>query len=93
MFEPDGRFVLVWVSTPIAVCEARDPKGLYAKARAGTIQQFTGVSDPYEPPGDAEVVLDTTETTPEDCARAVLDYLARAGYLASLPATVSRSPR
>ncbi|MBV9095323.1 MAG: adenylyl-sulfate kinase, partial [Streptosporangiaceae bacterium] len=55
-----GDFVLVHVSTPVEVCEARDRKGLYAKARAGTIKSFTGVSDPYEEPRDADLVLDTS---------------------------------
>ena len=55
-----GDFVLVYMKTPLEVCEARDPRGLYAKARSGELQHFTGVSDPYEPPSDAEVVIDTT---------------------------------
>ena len=53
-------FLLVWVSTPLAVCEARDRKGLYARARAGEVAEFTGISSPYEPPDDADVVIDTT---------------------------------
>jgi len=60
LVEEHGRFVLVHLSTPIEVCEQRDVKGLYAKARAGEIPQFTGVSDPYEPPSRAEVVVDTS---------------------------------
>ena len=61
MAEAQGaRFLLVHVSTPLEVCEARDRKGLYAKARAGQIPEFTGISSPYEVPGDAEVVIDTT---------------------------------
>jgi adenylyl-sulfate kinase len=62
LVEKHGRFVLVHLSTPLEVCEERDVKGLYAKARAGEIGQFTGVSDPYEPPADAEVVIDTSVT-------------------------------
>ncbi len=58
--ERHGAFVLVHVSTPLAVCEARDRKGLYARARAGEIADFTGVSSPYEAPDDADVVIDTT---------------------------------
>ena len=65
-----GRFVLVHVATPIAVCEERDPKGLYAKARAGTIPQFTGVSDPYEVPEDAEITVDASVVSPEEAADA-----------------------
>jgi sulfate adenylyltransferase len=74
--EAEGRFVLVLVDTPLEVCEERDPKGLYAKARAGVIQHFTGISDPYEVPTDAELTIDTTVTTPEQAAGNVLEYLA-----------------
>jgi sulfate adenylyltransferase len=82
-----GGFVLVHVATPIEVCEARDPKGLYARARAGTLAQFTGVSDPYEPPADAEIVIDATNTTPEDAANRIVSWLSDQGYLAKLPAS------
>src|SRR5918993_2701515 len=60
LVEKQGRFVLVHLSTPLEVCEQRDVKGLYAKARAGEIPEFTGVSDPYEPPTRAEIVVDTS---------------------------------
>ena len=56
-------------------CERRDVKGLYAKARAGEIKEFTGVSDPYEPPENAEIVLETEEQTPEESAAAIIAYL------------------
>jgi sulfate adenylyltransferase len=70
LVEQHGRFVLVHLATPIEVCEQRDVKGLYAKARAGEIPEFTGVSDPYEPPVRAEVVIDTSVTPlPESVAR------------------------
>jgi sulfate adenylyltransferase len=62
LVEKHGRFVLVHLSTPLEVCEQRDVKGLYAKARAGEIGGFTGISDPYEPPARAEVVIDTSVT-------------------------------
>ncbi len=62
LVEQHGRFVLVHLATPLEVCEQRDVKGLYAKARAGEIPEFTGVSDPYEPPASAEVVIDTAVT-------------------------------
>ncbi len=81
MVEPGGGFVLVHVATPIEVCEDRDRKGLYAKARAGLIPEFTGISDPYEEPLDAEVSIDTTETTPEEAAQEILLYLEREGYV------------
>ncbi len=79
MVEPAGGFVLVHVATPLEVCEARDRKGLYAKARAGVVKEFTGISDPYEPPADAEVVLDTTQLTPAEAAQEILSHLEREG--------------
>jgi sulfate adenylyltransferase len=63
------------------VCEERDRKGLYAKARAGLIQQFTGISDPYEAPDDAAVVLDTTNMTPEEAAQEIILHLESEGYI------------
>ena len=74
-------FVLVHVSTPLEVCEARDRKGLYAKARSGQIPEFTGVSDPYEEPGDAELTIDTTEMTVGEAVEQVLEYLTDGGWL------------
>jgi sulfate adenylyltransferase len=73
--------VLVYMATPLETCEERDRKGLYAKARAGLIQQFTGISDPYEVPADAAVVLDTTELTPEEGAQEIILHLEREGYI------------
>ncbi len=69
MAEDEGVFLLVHVDTPLAVCEARDRKGLYAEARAGRIPEFTGISSPYEPPDDADVVIDTTTTSVDGCGR------------------------
>jgi sulfate adenylyltransferase len=77
-----GDFVLVHVSTPLAVCEARDRKGLYAKARAGVIGSFTGISDPYEEPEDADLVLDTSLVSRRDAVAAVLAHLSRGRWLA-----------
>ena len=79
--EPGGGFVLVHIATPIEVCEERDRKGLYAKARAGILKEFTGISDPYEAPEDAELVIDTTRLTPEESAQEILLYLEREGYV------------
>jgi sulfate adenylyltransferase len=76
-----GGYVLVYLSTPIEVCEARDRKGLYAKARAGIVKDFTGVSDPYEIPTDADVVLDTSDISPEEAAQLVYLYLEKEGYI------------
>jgi sulfate adenylyltransferase len=78
-----GGFVLVHVATPIEVCEQRDRKGLYAKAKAGLISEFTGLSDPYEEPADAEVVLDTTELSPEESAMQIILHLEHEGYITS----------
>ena len=79
--EQGGGFVLVYVSTPLEVCERRDRKGLYAKARADVIPAFTGISDPYEPPMDADVVLDTSDMTPEEAAQEIIIHLEREGYV------------
>jgi sulfate adenylyltransferase len=76
-----GAFFLVHVATPLEECERRDRKGLYAKARRGEIPEFTGISSPYEEPEDADLRLDTTGRTIEDCRDEVLDALARAGYV------------
>lgn len=83
MIEAGGGFILVHVDAPIETCEARDRKGLYAKARAGLIPEFTGVSDPYEPPADAEVVLPTGDISPEEAAQQVILHLEREGYVSS----------
>ncbi|MFZ3334127.1 MAG: bifunctional sulfate adenylyltransferase/adenylylsulfate kinase [Candidatus Acidiferrales bacterium] len=82
-----GGFILVHTSTSLEVCEQRDRKGLYAKARAGIIPSFTGVSDPYESPADAEVVIDTTNTTPEEGAQEILLYLEKQGYVGDVAET------
>jgi sulfate adenylyltransferase len=81
LVETVGGFVLVHASTPFDVCEQRDRKGLYAKARAGLITHFTGISDPYEAPADAEVTIDTSMTTPEEASARILAHLRREGYL------------
>ena len=80
--EPLGGFILVHVSTSVEVCEQRDRKGLYAKARAGIIKEFTGISDPYEEPADAHIVLDTAELTAEEAAQQVVLFCEREGYVA-----------
>jgi len=81
MVEPGGGFILVHIATPLEVCEQRDRKGLYAKARAGLVKQFTGISDPYDLPSDADVVINTTETTPDEAAQEILLHLEREGYI------------
>ncbi len=81
MIEPVGGFVLVHVSTSLDVCEARDRKGLYAKARAGVLTEFTGISDPYEAPAGAELAIDTAAVTPEEAAQQVILHLEHEGYI------------
>ena len=71
---PEGTFVEVFVDTPLDVCEARDVKGLYAKARAGEIPEFTGISAPYEPPPNPEIRIDTSQPL-EGCVAELLSYL------------------
>ena len=71
-----GSMILVWVSTPLEVCERRDTKGLYAKARAGQLPGFTGIDDPYEPPTDADLVIDTNDVSLDDAVEQVLARLA-----------------
>ena len=80
LVEP-GEFLEVYVDTPLAVAEARDPKGLYKKARSGAIRNFTGVDSPYEPPAEPDLVLDTTEESADVLAEQVIDHLRRSGYL------------
>jgi len=79
----DGDFVEVYVKCDLDECEKRDPKGLYKKARAGEIPEFTGISAPYEEPDKAELIVDTTSQSEEDCLQALLSYLEEKGYLAA----------
>jgi sulfate adenylyltransferase len=83
MIQPLGGFILVHLSTPIETCESRDRKGLYAKARAGILKQFTGIDDPYEEPTDAAVTINTSEMTPEEAAQEIFLHLEREGYIGS----------
>ena len=82
MIEPLGGFVLVHVATSLEECERRDRKGLYAKARAGILQQFTGISDPYEEPADASLVIHTEGVMPEKAADQILGHVRGEGYIA-----------
>jgi sulfate adenylyltransferase len=81
MIEPVGGFILVHIATPVETCEQRDRKGLYAKARAGIIKEFTGISDPYEEPKDAEVVINTADLSPEEAAQEIILHLEREGFI------------
>lgn len=78
------QFVEVFVDTPLEVCEERDVKGMYAKARRGEIKEFTGIDDPYEAPENPELTLDTVRFTPEENARKILNYLIERGYVRPL---------
>lgn len=75
MFAP-GQFLEIFLDTPLLVCEERDPKGLYKKARSGVIKNFTGISDPYEPPENAEVVIDTSKLNIEKSVKEVLKVIS-----------------
>jgi adenylylsulfate kinase len=74
-------FLEIYVATPIATCEQRDPKGLYKKARAGQLKNFTGIDDPYEAPLNPEVTLDATTTSPQQAAALLIEYLEKRGLL------------
>jgi len=80
-----ARFIEVWVNAPLEVVEKRDTKGLYAKARAGVIKNFTGVSDPYEAPSAPEVVVSTGEETVEQSTAKILDFLESEGLISPIP--------
>jgi adenylylsulfate kinase len=79
----EGDFVEVYVAADVATCEGRDPKGLYQKARAGQIPEFTGISAPYEEPEAPELVLDTARQSPEESVAALIAYLEGKGYLSA----------
>jgi sulfate adenylyltransferase len=81
MVEPVGDFILVHVSTPLEECERRDLKGLYARARAGLIPEFTGISDPYDVPTDADLSVDTSQVSREEALEQVLKLLFAGGWL------------
>ena len=81
MIAPKGGYILVHVSTPVEVCEQRDRKGLFAKARKGIIKQFTGISDPYEEPADADMAFNTTDLSPEECVQKIILFLEKEGYI------------
>ena len=81
LVEETGGFVEIHVATPIDVCEQRDRKGLYAKARAGLIKEFTGISDPYETPENPEIMLDTSAASPDQSAHRIIVKLESLGYI------------
>jgi sulfate adenylyltransferase len=81
MIEAEGGFVEVHVATPLEVCEQRDRKGLYARARRGEIENFTGISDPYEEPQNPEIRIDTQHVSPDQAAHDIVLKLERMGYI------------
>jgi len=81
LISQNGKYVEVHVSTPLEVCEGRDRKGLYAKAKAGLIKGFTGINDPYEIPESPELVIDSSNLTPEEATQEILLYLENNGYI------------
>jgi sulfate adenylyltransferase len=88
MIEPYGGFILVHIATSVDVCEQRDRKGLYAKARAGILKEFTGISDPYEVPADAEVTINTGDLSPEEAAQEIFLHLEREGFIGTAAESV-----
>jgi adenylylsulfate kinase len=80
----DGEFVEIYVKCSIDECERRDPKGIYKKAKAGQVKEFTGISAPYEEPEKPELVIETDRMDTDACVRLIVDYLGRNGYLGSL---------
>ena len=77
----DGEFIEVYVNTSLALAETRDPKGLYKKARAGEIANFTGIDSPYEPPENPEITIDTEQVSAEDAAQIIFDALKARGKI------------
>jgi sulfate adenylyltransferase len=88
LIEPYGGFILVHIATTVEVCEQRDRKGLYAKARAGILKEFTGISDPYEVPADAEVTINTGDLSAEEAAQEIILHLEREGFIGTTAESV-----
>ncbi|NOS36353.1 MAG: adenylyl-sulfate kinase [Deltaproteobacteria bacterium] len=81
VIQGEGEFIEVFVKCPLAVCEERDTKGLYKRARAGEVEEFTGISAPYEEPEIPEIVVDTSRISLDECVRSILAYLEEKGYI------------
>ena len=88
LFDPD-EFIEVYISAPLEVCEARDPKGLYKRARAGEIPHFTGIDSDYETPEREHIVLDTTELSPVQSADCLIDFMVEHGFIGPLDESLS----
>lgn len=76
-----GDFIEIYIKCPISICEKRDPKGIYKKARAGLIKEFTGIDDPYEEPKNPEIVIETDKESLDECVNKIVNYLIKNGYL------------
>jgi adenylylsulfate kinase len=81
IIEEEGEFVLIYVKTPLEVCERRDPKGMYEQAREGKIENFTGISHPFQEPIDPEIIVETAENTVDECVEHIVTRLADLGVL------------
>ena len=79
--QKDGEFIEIYVKCPLSICEQRDTKGLYKKARNGEVKEFTGISAPYEEPLNPEITVDTSKMSVEESTRAILRYLEEKGYV------------
>jgi sulfate adenylyltransferase len=88
-----GHFIEVFMDTPLEICEQRDVKGLYAKARRGEIRNFTGIDDPYEPPPRPEIRLNAVEYSPQENAKQILDYLLERGFARAETMNTKTAPR
>lgn len=93
VIESFGGFIEVFVATPLDICEQRDRKGLYAKARQGILKHFTGIDDPYEIPESAEIVINTSNTNPQQCVEKIINELIKLGYLRLTSTTLHPSLR
>ncbi|MEI6808979.1 MAG: adenylyl-sulfate kinase [bacterium] len=80
---PSGKFIEIYCKCPINICEQRDPKGLYKKARAGQLKEFTGIDAPYEAPASPEITADTGSKSTEENARTIVDYLRKQGLIST----------
>ena len=80
----EGDFIEIHCSCPLEICESRDTKGLYSRARKGEIKEFTGISSPYEPPLSCELIVDTANSKLEDCVNQIISYMVQKGYLTNI---------
>lgn len=77
----NGEFIEIFIDTPLDICESRDPKGLYKKARSGEIAEFSGITSPYEVPTHPDITIDTQHTSPQEATKIIIEYLAEKNYI------------